>query len=71
VVINQRPNIDRRQFDQLKAELHDAARNGPAEANRRGVVNFREHLEGRIGWVNELNSTRADRLRKVFDQIAW
>ncbi len=71
VVINTRPNIDRRGYDQLKAELHDAVVNGPVAANRRGIPHFRAHLRGRIGWVAELNPPRAQRLQATFDRIAW
>ncbi len=71
VVINTRPNIDRRAYDQLKAEIHDAVTNGPQAANRRGVIHFRAHLLGRINWVAELNPVRAERLHASFAQITW
>lgn len=71
VVINTRPNVDRRDYDQLKAEIHDAVINGPAAANRRGVAHLRAHLLGRISWVAELNPSRAERLRDSFERIVW
>lgn len=71
MVINARPNPDRRDYDQLKAEIHDAITNGPAAANRGGVEHFRAHLLGRISWVAELNPQRAARLRSSFDRIVW
>jgi hypothetical protein len=36
VVVNERLNVPRGEYDLLKAILHDAARNGPAAANREG-----------------------------------
>jgi RNA-directed DNA polymerase len=71
MVVNDRLNVPRKQFDQLKAELHDAATNGPERANRVRHPNFRAHLLGRIAWVASLNPQRAARLRSVFDQIDW
>jgi hypothetical protein len=71
VVVNERPNVARREFDVLKAVLHDAARNGPAAANRRGAADFRAHLLGRIAWVESLNPNRGAALRRRFDAIDW
>jgi hypothetical protein len=32
---------------------------------------FRQHLEGRIAFVESVNRARGDRLRAVFGQIRW
>jgi len=37
VVVNQRTNLARRDYDTLKATIHNAARHGPAGQNRTGV----------------------------------
>jgi hypothetical protein len=71
VVVNVRPNVARREYDLLKAIVHDAARNGPAAANRACVRDFRAHLLGRIAWVAQLNPPRGRRLRERFEQIVW
>lgn len=71
VVVNERTNASRRDVDRLRAELHEARTKGPAVANRRGVVDYRSHLRGRIEWVGQLNSDRADKLRRSFDSIDW
>ncbi len=71
VVINEHPNVPRREYDLLKAILHDAARNGPAAANRRGHPEFGAHLLGRIAWVEQLNPARGARLRERFGAISW
>jgi RNA-directed DNA polymerase len=71
IVVNDRPNLPREDFDQLKALLHNAVRFGPESQNRAGVADFRAHLLGRIAWVNQLSPARADRLRRSFDQISW
>jgi RNA-directed DNA polymerase len=48
IVVNERPNVTRAEYDRLKAILHNAARHGPAGENRAGVPDFRAHLLGRI-----------------------
>jgi RNA-directed DNA polymerase len=71
VVVNEHPNVARREYDLLKAILHDAARNGPDAANRAGHPRFRAHLLGRVAWVGQLNAARGRRLRERFDAISW
>ena len=71
VVVNEHPNVDRRQYDVLKATLHNAARHGPAGQNRDNHPAFRDHLRGRIAWVNQLNPARGERLLATFSQIDW
>ena len=71
VVVNEHPNAPRREYDLLKAVIHDAARNGPAVANRAGHPDFRAHLLGRVAWVEQLNRARGRRLRERFAAIEW
>jgi hypothetical protein len=71
IVVNERPNVARREYDQLKATLHNAARRGPSAENRAGVPDFRAHLLGRIAWVESLHTGRGAKLRSEFARIAW
>jgi len=71
IVVNDGPNVAREQYDELKAILHNAARNGPAAENRAGVPDFRAHLLGRIAWVASLNPARGAKLRLRFERIDW
>jgi hypothetical protein len=71
VVVNQRVNVSRREFDLLKAILHNAIQNGPGSENRERRPNFREHLLGRIAWISSLNAERGKKLRGMFERIAW
>ena len=71
VVVNRQPNVERREYDRLKATVHNAARHGPAAENRSHNPRFREHLRGRIAWVDQVNSARGERLRAEFAQIDW
>lgn len=68
---NQRVNVIRRDFDSLKATLMNCVRFGEASQNRKGHPMFREHLEGRVGFVESINPAKGARLRRILDQIEW
>ncbi len=71
LVVNDRLGVPRDYHDQLRAVLHDAARHGPAVANRLAHPEFRSHLEGRVGWVESVNPVRGRRLRAQLETIVW
>lgn len=71
LVVNVKPNIDRAEYDRLKATLFNCVRFGPAEQNRAGCADFRAHLLGRIAHVERVNGPRGQRLRRLFDRIDW
>jgi hypothetical protein len=48
VVVNERPNVRRAEYDRLKAVLTNCVRHGPASQNRGEKADFRGHLLGRI-----------------------
>jgi hypothetical protein len=51
LVVNEKPNLPRRELDALKALLWNAIHFGPESQNRSGHVDFRRHLEGRVSYV--------------------
>jgi RNA-directed DNA polymerase len=71
IVVNQRPNVPRDQFDRLKATLVNCVRHGPDSQNRSGHNDFRSHLEGRISFVEMVHEAKGEFLRKLFRQIKW
>ncbi len=71
IVVNDHINVPRKAYDELKAILYNCRRSGPEAANRERLSNFREHLEGRIAWVELINPARGGKLRRVFQDIAW
>ena len=71
LVINQHPNVSRRDFDRLKAVLTNCLRHGPESQNHEGHAAFRQHLEGRVGWVEQINPVRGRKLREVLNGIQW
>jgi hypothetical protein len=71
IVVNDHLNVSQATFDLLKATLHNCIKNGPEAENRSGVSNFRAHLDGRVTWVENVNPSRAQRLRRMFSEIRW
>ncbi|MDQ2759798.1 MAG: reverse transcriptase family protein [Actinomycetota bacterium] len=71
VVVNERLNVPRYEYDILKAILHNSRVHGPASQNREAVPDFRAHLLGRLSWIESLNPKRGKKLRRQFASIAW
>jgi RNA-directed DNA polymerase len=71
VVVNEKLNVSRREFDRLKAILTNCARRGAVAQNRAGHPHFAAHLRGRIAQVTQLNPARGARLLAIYNQIDW
>jgi hypothetical protein len=71
LVINNRLNVIRTDFDALKAILTNCLRHGPETQNRAARPAFRAHLDGRIAFVEMVNPSKGSRLRQIFHQIEW
>jgi hypothetical protein len=71
VVINQKINMARDDYDRLKAILCNCVRHGAAEQNRASVADFRSHLAGRVAHAERLNPGRGQKLIWLFERIRW
>jgi RNA-directed DNA polymerase len=71
MVVNEKPNLPRREIDNLKALLWNSIRFGPESQNRDRHTDFRRHLEGRIAWVKSIHPAHGRRLRDLFERICW
>lgn len=71
LVVNQRANTPRREYENLKAILHNCLQHGPESQNTNGHTNFRAHLRGRIQFIASVNPNRGQRLQQEFDKIRW
>jgi len=71
VVVNEKPNVRRDDFDRLKAILTNCVRHGPSSQNRTAECDFRSHLAGRIGHVASLSWERGKKLQDIFLRIDW
>ncbi|TWT55821.1 Reverse transcriptase (RNA-dependent DNA polymerase) [Thalassoglobus neptunius] len=71
VVVNEKTNVSRKEFDQLKAILYNCIKHGPQSQNRAEIANFAEHLRGRIAHISQLNPRRGAKLMRMYSQIGW
>lgn len=71
LVVNAHPNVRRRDYDILKATVHNAVRTGGLAQNRDGAPDFRASLAGRIAWLEHVHPAHGARLRAEFERIAW
>ncbi len=71
VVVNAKPNVPRKDFDHLRATLHQCLLHGPSTQNREKHENFKAHLAGKVAWVTQLNAERGHRLGALWARIDW
>jgi len=68
---NRHLNISRSDFDRLKAILTNCVRFGAESQNLEKRPRFREHLEGRVSFVEMINADKGTRLRRILARIPW
>jgi retron-type reverse transcriptase len=71
LVVNERVNVRRSDFDELKAILTNCAKSGPASQNREGHVDFRAHLLGKVAFVKAIHPQKAKKLEELMGRIVW
>ncbi|MCA9193522.1 MAG: RNA-directed DNA polymerase [Planctomycetales bacterium] len=71
LVVNEKTNFPRADYDRLKATLVNSIKHGPESQNRTQHRDFRAHLLGRISFIEMLNPNRGRKLRQLFQGIAW
>ncbi|MDZ4783141.1 MAG: reverse transcriptase family protein [Planctomycetia bacterium] len=71
IVVNERLNVARVDYDRLKATLTNCVRHGPESQNRAAIENFRAHLTGSVAFIESIHPERGNRLRQLLEQIDW
>lgn len=71
MTLNKFANIPRKDYDKLKAILHNCVKFGHKSQNRNKQPNFKSHLQGRIAYVRSLNPEKANKLEMTFSEINW
>jgi len=71
LVVNQRANVARADFEKLKAILTNCVRYGTASQNREHHADFRGYLTGLVAWHRSVNPQRTARLERIFARIDW
>ena len=71
VILNQRANIARPDFDRLKAILFNCRKTGAEAQNHSRHPDFRAHLSGKVAHVEAIHPERGARLRAMLQEIDW
>ncbi len=71
LILNEKPNVARREYDQLKAILQNCRQHDWQSQNREKQSEFPAHLAGRIKWVAASNPNRGRELSEEFAKIDW
>lgn len=71
VVVNERTNVSRQDYDRLKATLTNCLRRGPSTQNHDRLPDFAAHLRGRVAHVLNLNRARGEKLLALYNKIDW
>ncbi len=71
IVVNDKMNMHRAEYDRLKATLQNCLRFDPHTQNREGHHDYRAHLAGRINHLKNLNQSRGAKLQALFELVEW
>lgn len=71
LVVNDQPRVARRDYDNLRALLHNAVRSGAQAQNRSGHPDFRAHVQGKIAWIGATSPRRRATLLALAAQVDW
>lgn len=70
IIVNEKVNIDRRYYDELKAILTNCVRHGVTSQNHSGHPYYKDYLLGRIQHVKQINENKGKRLEAIYNRIA-
>lgn len=71
LVVNDRLNLPRDEYDRLKAILHNCAKQGPRTQNHEGHAEFRARLTGRVAHFRAVHPDRGAKLAALLERINW
>ncbi len=69
VTVNERLGLSRKERRRLRAILHNAKKTGLDAQNRSEHPRFREHVRGKLAWVQMLDSDQARPLLDAFEEL--
>lgn len=71
IVVNEKPNLSRRDFDRLKAILHNCIKHGPENQNRENHPDFQGRIRGKIAHWQHIAPARGSKLFAMYQKIVW
>lgn len=69
IVVNQKCNLRRGEYDKLKAILHNCAKHGVESQNWQKHPEFLSYLRGKIAMLSQVHATRAEKLMKMWETV--
>ena len=67
--LNDKVNTNRRDYEKLKAILHNCAKFGPESQNRNGHTDFGSHLRGLVEFHALVNPQRGEKLKRAWERV--
>jgi RNA-directed DNA polymerase len=71
IVVNKKPTLGREKYRELRATVYNCVKHGPESQNRKGHLNFKAHLRGKISHLQQVNPKLGNQLLQLFDEIKW
>lgn len=71
LTVNEKLNLNRRDVENLKAELTNCVRHGWRTQNQMQLSDYASHLRGRIAHLHSINPNRGGKLLEIFERIDW
>lgn len=71
IVVNEHLNISRKEYDKIKAILHNCKIHGTDDQNKEQHNNFQSFLRGKIAYISSINSSKGEKLQSIYQKIQW
>lgn len=71
IVVNDRLNVSREDYDRLRATLHRLRLDGVPATDAGPSIDLEAQLRGQVAWVASLNPTRGQKLYRMLDDVRW
>jgi len=68
IVLNQKANVTRQEYQRIKAILHNCARFG-SESQQGQQPDFHAYLRGKIAFISSINPTKGEKLKQLYQRI--
>lgn len=69
IVVNDKPNVDRKTIRTIRAILHNAKKTGIEAQNKSNRPDFSRWLLGMIAYISMVNAEKGQQLRRTYDQL--
>jgi RNA-directed DNA polymerase len=70
IVVNQRPNVPRKEMRRMRAILHRAKKDSLAAQNREQEANFEAKIGGMISYIHMVNPEKGGKMREAFRAVS-